>query len=406
MDGLKIAFWTGGNGMWGEMYPEALEGDRQLGGAEAALIHVSRGLAERGHDVTVFHGDCPTERECETQREHPAFSHAPYRWRPTNMYNPRECYDALILWDDSRVCQYDPCAHAVILSAHCNTQPHLQDHYRISWAVMVSEWQRKVLCQQYRILSQLRSEAIHLGVDLSRYEEDVETIPNRLIYCSSPDRGLHHLLRMWPQVREQIPDAELHIFYSFGGFERNKWQMNEYAAIWWYVKTHLDQPGVFVHGAVGKQTLAREQKKAALLAYPSDLFVDGETFAMAVLECMAAGTPTLISDAAALPGVYGDAAAILPRPIEDEPWIGVIVRLLTEKDLRQTHIERGLKFAHEHTWDVAIEAWDKTVRERVRDHRLEIACGFIPSDDKPMGNSPSLGWPVKPQYPWIKQGRE
>lgn len=404
MDGLKIAFWSIDTGLWGELSPEALDEDRQMGGAEAALVYISRGLAERGHDVTVFHGNNPSEREYEIQREHAVISHS-YRWREADMFNPRACYDALILWDDSSVCQYDPCAHTVILSAHCNTQPHIRDHYRISWAVMGSEWQQRVLCQQYRTLSIGRSEVIHLGVDLGYYEEDVETVPNRIIYCSSPDRGLHHLLRIWPQVREQIPNAELHIFYSFGGFDHNKWQMNQYAAVWWYVKTHLNQPGVFVHGAVGKQALAREQKKAVLLVYPSDLFVDGETFGMVILECMAAGTPTLISDAAALPGVYGDAAAILPRPIEDEHWVAAIVRLLTEEPLRQTYIERGLEFAREHTWDKAIEAWDKTVRERVREARLDLAGGFIPSDDRPMGNSPSLGWPVKPQYPQIKKGR-
>ena len=151
--------------------------------------------------------------------------------------------------------------------------------------------------------------------------------------------------------------------------------------------------------------LAREQKKAALMAYPSDLFVDGETFGMVVLECMAAGVPTLISDAAALPGVYGDAAAILPRPIEDEHWVAAIVRLLTEEPLRKTYIERGLEFAREHTWDKTIEAWDKTVRQRVQEARLGLAGGYIASDDKPMGNSPALGYTVKPQYPQIKQGR-
>ena len=395
MTGLKVAFLGPKTSeIWGELTPDVLNADRMVGGAEASLIHISRGLAKLGHRVVVFSHVCPHEQEYDG-----------VIWRPANMYNPRACYDALILWDNSDVCQYDPCAHAVILSTHCNTQPHLRDHYRIDWVVMGSEWQRRVLCQQYRILSTEASEVIHLGVDLSRYEEKMATEAHRVIYCSSPDRGLHHLLRIWPKVREQILDAELHIFYSFDGFERVKWQMNEYAATWWYVKAHLNQPGVFNHGPVGKQTLAREQMKAALMAYPSDLFVDGETFCMVVLACMAAGTPCLISNATALPGVYGNAAAILSRPIEDEHWIGAIVRLLTEEDLRQTYIERGLEFAHEHTWDKAIEAWDKTVRERVREARLGLAGGYIASDDKPMGNSPALGYPVQPQYPQIKQGR-
>jgi len=401
---LKIAFWTAGNGVWGEVSPEVLETDSQLGGAEASLIHISRGLAERGHDVTVFHGDCPHEKLYFTDHARTYSGPSSYRWRPTDMYNPRTCYDALILWDDSSVCQYDPCAHAVILSAHCNTQPHLRDHYRIDWAVMGSGWQRETLCQQYRILSTESSEVIPLGVDLARYEEKVETETHRVIYCSSPDRGLHHLLRVWPKVREQIPLAELHIFYSFGGFERNKWRMDKYAETWWYVKTHLSQPGVVNHGPVGQQTLAREQMKAALMAYPSDLFVDGETFCMVVLECMAAGTPCLVSDAAALPGVYGDAVAILARPIEDEHWIMAITRLLTEPDLRQTYTERGLEFARNHTWDKAIEAWDTTVQQRVQEARLGLAGGYIASPHRPDGNVPSLGT-AQTRYPALKKGR-
>lgn len=400
MNGLKIAFWSAGNGMWGEVTPEALEEDRQLGGVEAALIHISRGLQDSGHDVTVFHGDCPHEKLYFTDKARTYSTSSSYRWRPADMYNPRACCDALILWDDSSICQHDPCAHAVILSAHCNTQPHLRDHYRIDWAVMGSEWQRRTLCGQYRILSTEASEVIHLGVDLSRYEERVETQASRVIYCSSPDRGLHHLLRIWPRVREQIADAELHIFYAFRGFELNKWRMDKYGSTWWDVKLHLAQPGVFNHGPVCQRALAKEQMKAALMAYPSDLFIDGETFCMAVLECMAAGTPCLISDATALPGVYGDAAAILSRPIEDEHWIGAIVRLLTEEALRQTYIERGLEFARAHTWDRAIEAWDETVRKRVQEARLGLAGGYIASPHKPMGNRPPL-----PPYPRQKQGR-
>jgi len=389
MMNLKVAFWGANTAkIWGELTPEVLQADRMIGGAEASLIYVSRGLAKLGHRVVVFSPACSDEQEYDG-----------VIWRPSNMYNPRSCYDALILWDNSDVCQYDPCAHAVVLGARCNTQPHLRDHYRIDWLVALSEWQRGVLCRQHRILSTEYSEVVHNGVDLVQYAEKVEPIPNRIIYCSSPDRGLHHLLRIWPALKERVPDAELHIFYSFGGFERVKWQMTAYAQMWWYVKTHLDQPGVFNHGPVGKQTLAREQQRASLMTYPSDLFVDGETFCTVILECMAAGTPCLISDAAALPGVYGDAAAILPRPIDDGQWIEAIVKLLADEEIRQKYIKRGLKFASLHSWERTVAAWDRIIRERVKEARFGLAGGYVASENKPMGNRPSIG------YPAIKQGR-
>jgi len=358
MSKLKIAMWAPLTAeIWGPFSPDVLRADRQIGGAETSLVHISKGLAAQGHSVTVFH------RLCEPG------VYDNVAWKPAQEYNPRECYDALICWDDSEPCKADPCAHAVILAAACNTQPHLQPNYRIDWAVMLSEWQRKTLCQQYPNLSLDRSSVIGDGVDLKQYavknDEKIGPIPNRIIYCSSPDRGLHHILRLWPKVRERIPDAELHIYYSFGGFERSKWRMDQYAATWWDVKANLDQPGVFNHGGVGKQVLAREQKKASLMVYPSDLFVDGETFCKSVLECMAAGVPCLISDAAALPEVHGEAAAILPRPIDDDQWVEGIYQLLTDEEKRREYIKKGLKLARKRTWHRAATAWGKLIEERV-----------------------------------------
>lgn len=351
---MKIAMWAPRTAeIWGPFSPDVLRSDRQIGGAETSLVHISKGLAKLGHNVTVFH------RLCEPG------TYDGVVWKPAQEYNPRECFDALLLWDDSEPCKVAPCAHVVILAAACNTQPHLDPNYKIDWLVALSEWHRKALCRQYPNLTLEKSSVIPDGVDLERYYEDIKPIPNRVIYCSSPDRGLHHLLRIWPQVREQIPDAELHIYYSFGGFERSKWRMDKYASIWWEVKVNLSQPGVFNHGGVGKQVLAQEQQKASLFAYPSDLFVDGETFCKSVLECMAAGTPCLISNAAALPEVYDGVAAILPRPIEDDQWVEAIVKLLTDEKLRQEYIEKGLKFASTHDWVRSVIAWDVLIEERV-----------------------------------------
>lgn len=357
MTRLRLAFWGPKTSeIWGTFSPDVLRSDRQVAGAETSLIHITRFLAQQ-HNVTVFHPVAePGVYDSVT-------------WQPAQEYNPRECFDALVLWDDSEPCRVAPCAHAIILSARCNTQPHLIPAYRIDWAVMLSEWHRKTLCQQHPNLYLDRSSVIGNGVDLKRYSEKhgekIEPVPNRIIYCASPDRGLHHLLRMWPKIRERIPDAELHCYYSMGGFERSKWRMDEYAATWWYVHTHLNQPGITNHGAAGKNVLAREQKKASLFVYPSDPFIDGETFANSILECMAAGVPCLISNATCLPEVHGEAAAVLPRPIDDDQWVEGIVKLLTDEQLRRDYIKKGLKLARKRSWHRAGKAWEKLISERV-----------------------------------------
>jgi hypothetical protein len=40
------------------------------------------------------------------------------------------------------------------------------------------------------------------------------TVLVHALYTSSPDRGLDFLLELWPRVREQVPDAELHCAYA------------------------------------------------------------------------------------------------------------------------------------------------------------------------------------------------
>lgn len=54
--------------------------------------------------------------------------------------------------------------------------------------------------------------------------------PFRMLYASSYDRGLEHLLKMWPQIKEKIPTAELHIAYGWKmflvGYQNNPYMMS------------------------------------------------------------------------------------------------------------------------------------------------------------------------------------
>ena len=55
-----------------------------------------------------------------------------------------------------------------------------------------------------------------LGCDPERYGTNIPKIPGRVVYCSSPDRGLHWLLQEWPRIRRAVPHATLCIYYRLG----------------------------------------------------------------------------------------------------------------------------------------------------------------------------------------------
>lgn len=79
--------------------------------------------------------------------------------------------------------------------------------------------------------------------------------PFRMLYASSYDRGLEHLLRLWPQVKEKIPNAELHIAYGWKMFDKG-YSNNPYMMKWKErMEKLMEQEGITHHGRLSKASL-------------------------------------------------------------------------------------------------------------------------------------------------------
>jgi glycosyltransferase involved in cell wall biosynthesis len=71
-----------------------------------------------------------------------------------------------------------------------------------------------------------------------------------------------------------------------------------------------------------------------------------EGFGLTPVEGMAAGTPTLVSDAGSLPEVVGDASIVL-APRDVDAWAEAIARVCVDDDLVAGLVRRGrLRVAH------------------------------------------------------------
>jgi glycosyltransferase involved in cell wall biosynthesis len=118
-------------------------------------------------------------------------------------------------------------------------------------------------------------------------------------------------------------------------------------------------PRVQLLGAVPQELLQRYVSHAEAVVQPS-LY---EGFGLPPLEAMAAGCPAIVSRAASLPEVCGDAALYFD-PLDSGSIAEAVLQLLHQPELRATLRRRGLERARQFTWDRSAAAV-LTVLERL-----------------------------------------
>lgn len=98
-------------------------------------------------------------------------------------------------------------------------------------------------------------------------------------------------------------------------------------------------------GVVPTASVARLYNAADLLFFPS-LY---EGFGWPPLEAMACGTPVVVSSAASLPSVVGD-AALIADPLDEDELAKAVTLALTDVTVRQRLIAAGLARVKEFSW--------------------------------------------------------
>lgn len=119
----------------------------------------------------------------------------------------------------------------------------------------------------------------------------------RIIYTSSYDRGLEHLLKMWPDVIKEVPKAELHIFYGWQLFDQ--FYKDNPGSMAWKAKMveMMSYKGIKDHGRVSQPKLVDEYLKSSIWAYPTHF---GEINCISALKAQAYGCEPVVVNYAAL----------------------------------------------------------------------------------------------------------
>lgn len=187
--------------------------------------------------------------------------------------------------------------------------------------------------------------------------------PSSVIYTSSPDRGLHILLEIWPGIKRKVPDSSLRIFYNFEDWfcrmkELTKFpdaNLRECSYRAMYIKeclSRLSSHGVEHFGSVSRERISREVLESEIMAYPCDPVRYTEGFSVSLMEGCASGCAVVTSDADAIPSIYQDGSIIIKNVKSNKDiYADEIIRLLQDDEKRSGVQESGRNLAKNYTWD-------------------------------------------------------
>ena len=279
------------------------------GGIEWVVSLVADGLAERGHDVTLFAtGDSRTAARLEFVFERAAGSrwinsvwhdtlHTLHAFRDPGAF---DLYHVHVPW--AALVAGNLIDRPVVHTVHGAFNERMRDLFgRVgdrAWFVAISESQRQQM-------PELRyAGVVHNGIDVERYplqpdKEDYLLFLGR----AAPEKGL---LRAVLTARETGLPLVLALKVA-DQYEREHWEHE--------VKPLLPSDTV-VHGELGHRRKVRLLAGARAVLFPIDW---EEPFGLVMTEAMACGTPVIATPRGAAPEVVADGETGFIVPVQDYP---------------------------------------------------------------------------------------
>lgn len=153
---------------------------------------------------------------------------------------------------------------------------------------------------------------------------------NKIIYVSSPDRGLEHAVSILQLVRLTRPDIELHCYYGLDNLKKG----GMYHLVDKYEKLLKDNPWVKMHGNLQQKDLLAHYADAAIWLYPTNFH---ETFGISALETSQMGVLPIYRKFGALPETLSKVEGRIEVDLgvetlgEHMEWAKIVTKAIDEK---------------------------------------------------------------------------
>ncbi len=180
--------------------------------------------------------------------------------------------------------------------------------------------------------------------------------PNKVVFPSSPDRGLAEAIYIVEKARKELPDLELHAYYGFENLRKCG-----LAPLADKLEGLIaERPWVKYHGGVQQDVLAKELGEAVVWLYPA-VFI--ESFAITALEAICSGTYPLVRDIGALPDTLKEASSAgmatvvdlgVETEMEQQEWADLLVKIIKEQTWKTVEVNPD-----DYSWQSVARSWIK-----------------------------------------------
>jgi len=371
---LKIAFLYGDTilcGRWID-FNNVWDSPRGLTGSELSYLSYAKEMSKRGHQVCLYihnAGGPPSWEGIEIRD----ISQLPnigsqfdvaYAWHEPDLL--RHVHPPTLRMINQQLNDFNYAQHGFDQFVDVYTSPsesHREYFYRGAGSpthpTTPSKWE---------ILSN--------GCDPTQYT-DGPRVPGRIIYASSPDRGLHLLLQTWPLIKKAVPEAHLRIFYNIDDWlarmapieNHQHLDFKELSCRARYVRHALERMnGMDVEkiGSSSRRRIAQEFSQAMVLAYPCDTINFTEGFSVTTMEACASGVYPVISSVDSLGQIYRGSVPMIESPVREhlKDFSDLVIRGLKDEAYRKTATDTARAFADKFRWSVLTEELETIIARR------------------------------------------
>lgn len=366
--------------------------EQGIGGSETSHVEMAWRLAKRGHEVKTYApvpDDCPGEWrgtqwlpiEAADFEEEAIWvlyrcpdvvdRFIPWPWRPTaerRLWLIMQDWDYPGFWDHRRVARLErivPLSHAHkdwLLLQQRQSFPEMRDKMWVTSNGLKPE-----------LIAEVESEGLP------------ERNPMRIMYASSPDRGLLPLLRSFRRASEVVPDLELHAFYGFNNLDKliARQPNGPFARMKDEILRLSDHPRVHFRGRVSQNQLYREWFKSGMWVYQTNF---AETSCITCMEAQATGAVPIYNPIWALGENVHHGVMIRGNAVDDPlvraRYAYTITRVARDVAMQARVRDAAMPDARlRFTWERFVDQWE--------DAALDPVNG-MPADSRPCHCEPGL----------------